>query len=74
MPTDADGGVHPLTVLLAGVGVWIFLEGAAYAVAPDLMRKLAEELSRLPPRELALAGLAAAFVGAGIVFMSVRMA
>ena len=43
-------------ILLAGVGMWFLLEGAAYAVAPDFMRRLAAMVTQLSTRELTLAG------------------
>ena len=47
--------------------------GVAYAAAPDFMRRLAEYLSRMPPREIALAGIGSAAVGAILIVIAVRV-
>lgn len=59
-------------LLLTGIGLWLFLEGVAYAAAPDFMRRMAEYLSRMPPREIALAGIGSAAVGAIFIVIAVR--
>ncbi|MCA8902335.1 MAG: DUF2065 domain-containing protein [Hyphomonas sp.] len=61
-------------ILLAGLGMWLFLEGAVYAIAPDAMRRLAVMLAQLSTRELAMAGLISATIGAGLVWLAVRLA
>ncbi|MEQ9504912.1 MAG: DUF2065 family protein [Hyphomonas sp.] len=63
-----------LTVLLAGIGVWLLAEGALCALAPDFMRQLAARLSALAPRDIALAGLGVAAIGALLVTIAVRTA
>ena len=63
-----------LTVVLAGFGFWLLAEGAMCALAPDLMRQLGARLASVSPRDLALAGLAAAALGALLVTIAVRTA
>lgn len=60
-------------ILLAGLGMWLFLEGAVYAIAPDAMRRLAVLLARLSTRELAMAGLVSAAIGACLIWLAVRL-
>ncbi len=63
-----------LTVLLAGFGVWLLIEGALCALAPDFMREMASRIQALAPRDLIVAGLAVASVGAVLVTLAVRTA
>lgn len=60
-------------ILLAGVGMWFLLEGAAYAVAPDFMRRLAVLVTQLSTRELTMAGLAGGAVGIGLIWLAVHL-
>lgn len=62
------------TVLLAGFGVWLLIEDALCALAPDYMRRLGQLLSNIPPRDLALGGLVVAAVGASLLILAVRTA
>lgn len=62
------------TVLLAGFGVWLLVEGALCALAPDYMRRIGQLLSSIPPRDLALGGLVVAAVGAALLIVAVRTA
>jgi uncharacterized protein YjeT (DUF2065 family) len=66
--------VSLLTILLAGFGVWLLVEGALCALAPDFMRDLAARVSSLPQRELVLAGLIVAGVGGVMLTLAVRTA
>lgn len=59
-------------LILCGIGVWLFLEGAAYAVAPDFMKRMAAMMADVSPRDLALTGLVSAAIGAAIVIFAVR--
>ncbi len=60
-----------LQMILAGIGIWLFVEGAIYAVAPDFMRRMAAFLARMPAREIALAGIGSAAVGAILMIIAV---
>ncbi|MEX1249676.1 MAG: DUF2065 family protein [Hyphomonas sp.] len=63
-----------LTVLLAGFGVWLLVEGSLCAIAPDFMRTLAFRVQSLCPRDLILAGLVVAAIGAALLTLAVRTA
>ena len=60
-------------IVLAGVGMWFLLEGAAYAVAPDFMRRMAVLLSQMSTRELTMAGLAGGAIGAALIWLAVHL-
>lgn len=59
-------------LILCGIGVWLFLEGAAYAVAPDFMKRMAALIASAHPREIMVSGLISAVLGAIIVIFAVR--
>ncbi|KCZ52983.1 DUF2065 domain-containing protein [Hyphomonas pacifica] len=61
-----------LKLILIGIGFWFFFEGAIYAVAPEFMRRMADYLSRMPGREIALAGIGSAAIGAILIVIAVR--
>jgi len=60
-------------ILLTGIGMWFLLEGVAYAVAPDFMRRMAVMVSQMGTRDLTIAGLAAAAIGAAILWLAVHL-
>jgi uncharacterized protein YjeT (DUF2065 family) len=64
--------VSKLYLILAAAGIWFFVEGAIYAVAPDFMRRMAARLSEMSSRDVAFAGLASAVVGAALLVFAVR--
>jgi len=64
--------VSILYLMLAAAGLWFFLEGAIYAIAPDFMRRMAARLAEMPSRDVAFAGLASAVFGALLVVFAVR--
>ncbi|MEZ5953276.1 MAG: DUF2065 domain-containing protein [Hyphomonas sp.] len=61
-------------ILLAGLGMWLLIEGAVYAIAPDAMRRMAALLTQMSTRELTMAGLIGAAVGLGILWLAVQLA
>ncbi|KCZ56362.1 hypothetical protein HY29_08710 [Hyphomonas beringensis] len=61
-----------LKLILIGIGMWFFIEGAIYAVAPEFMRRMAAFLTRMPGREIALAGIGSAAIGAILIVIAVR--
>jgi uncharacterized protein len=61
-----------IQLILIGIGMWLFIEGAIYAVAPEFMRRVAEFLARMPGREIALAGIGSAAIGAIFIVIAVR--
>ena len=60
-------------IILAAIGLWLFLEGAAYAVAPDFMRRMAAFLAQQPSRDIAFAGLGSAVLGAILIIIAVQL-
>jgi uncharacterized protein YjeT (DUF2065 family) len=63
-----------LTILLAGIGLWLLVEGALVALAPEVMRRIAARLAATPASDLVWAGLGAALLGGALVTLAVRTA
>lgn len=59
--------------LLAGVGVWLLVEGSLCALAPDLVRRLGRLLGEMPSRDLALGGLIVSGTGLCLLLVAVSM-
>ena len=57
------------TDLLQGVAVVLALEGIAYAVAPEAMRRALVVLVTAPESRLRLGGLVAAAIGVAIAWL-----
>ena len=55
--------------VVAAVGLILALEGALYALFPDLMRRLAAQMVQTPGDTLRLAGVVSAAAGVAIVWM-----
>jgi uncharacterized protein YjeT (DUF2065 family) len=58
-----------LTGLLQGVAVVLALEGIAYAVAPEMMRRALVVLIQAPEQRLRMGGLIAAVLGVGTAWL-----
>lgn len=58
-----------LTSLLQGVAVVLALEGIAYALAPEAMRRALVVLITTPESRLRLGGLVAAVLGVGLAWL-----
>ena len=56
--------------LLLGLGVALALEGALYAAAPGLMKRIAAAAGLADPGQLRLAGLAALALGVALVWLA----
>lgn len=56
-----------LTALLVGVGVALALEGAAYALAPEAMKRFLTQIMDMPGDQLRIAGLVALVSGVVLV-------
>ncbi|MFN4184987.1 MAG: DUF2065 domain-containing protein [Hyphomonas sp.] len=63
-----------ITLALAGFGVWLLVEGALCAIAPEYMRRIGQLLSNMPARDLAIGGLVVAALGVGLLMLAVRTA
>ena len=56
-------------LLLVGLGLALFLEGAAYAVMPESFKKLLIAAAGQPAAKLRIMGLTLAAIGVAIVWM-----
>ncbi len=56
--------------LLLGLGVALALEGALYAAAPGLMKRITAAAGLSEPGRLRIAGLAALALGVGLVWLA----
>ncbi len=55
--------------LLTALALVLVLEGLLYAVFPEQMKRMVVTILSVPPGTLRVAGLAAAVVGVGIVWL-----
>ena len=60
------------TILLAGLGVAIALEGVVYALVPGTMKDVIARIGDMSPDRLRLAGLTALCLGVVLVALAVR--
>lgn len=56
-----------VTTLLIGLGVALALEGAAYALAPETMKRFLSQIMDMPGDQLRIAGLVALVSGVALV-------
>ncbi|MGK0266958.1 MAG: hypothetical protein ACI82N_001211 [Maricaulis sp.] len=56
-----------VTALLVGIGVALALEGAAYALAPEAMKRFLSQIMDMPGDQLRIAGLVALVSGVVLV-------
>lgn len=61
-------------LLLAAFGLMLVFEGLAYALAPDMMKRMAAMIASLSPEDLRRSGLMAAIIGALLAYVVVRFA
>jgi uncharacterized protein YjeT (DUF2065 family) len=54
--------------LIVGIGLVFVIEGLLYAAFPNAMRKMVEDVTRLPDSNLRGVGIAALFIGVAIVW------
>jgi len=66
-----DSSILPL--LLAAFGLWFLIEGLAYAVAPDAMKRFLEWAARMTPPEIRSAGIWTAVLGAILFYGALRL-
>jgi uncharacterized protein YjeT (DUF2065 family) len=62
-----------MSELLLAVGLIFLLEGISYALFPDKMKELMQELQSLPPDVLRRVGLIVATIGAVIIYFIKRL-
>ena len=58
-----------MTALLTALGLAIAIEGAAYALFPDGMKRMMQQVQELPPGMLRNAGMTAMIFGVGAVWV-----
>ena len=59
-------------LILAALGLWLALEGLAYALAPDLMRRFGAWIAGLPPDEIRQSGLVSVILGLVLLYLAVH--
>jgi len=59
-------------LLLAALGLWLALEGLAYALAPDFMKRFGAWLARLPAAEIRQSGLISVLIGLALLYIAMR--
>ncbi|MEO0465297.1 MAG: DUF2065 domain-containing protein [Pseudomonadota bacterium] len=60
------------TVFLAAFGLWFLIEGAAYAVFPDEMKRFLDWAARLSPPDIRSSGIWTAALGAVLIYVAIR--
>ncbi len=65
-------GLAPWTLALAALGLWFLIEGLAYVLFPDAMKRFLDWAARLPVAELRNAGLWTAASGAILLYIALR--
>ena len=58
-----------MSELGVALGLVLALEGAVYALFPDLMKRMAAEVVRAPGDTLRIAGLVSAACGVAVVYL-----
>jgi uncharacterized protein YjeT (DUF2065 family) len=55
--------------VVAAVGLILVLEGALYALFPDLMKRMAQQVIHTPGDTLRIAGVVSAAIGVALVWL-----
>lgn len=61
-----------LTIILAGIGVWLLIEGAIYAGAPGAMKRFGAWLAEMPDATIRQSGMWSMAIGALLLYVMVR--
>lgn len=61
------------TVFLAALGLWFVIEGLAYAIAPDAMKRFLEWAARLGVPEIRSAGVWTSVLGVLLLYAGLRL-
>ena len=62
-----------LVIIFAALGLWFAIEGAAYALAPDAMKRFLEWAARMTPPEIRSAGVWTALFGIILLYVALRL-
>lgn len=62
----------PVELITFGIGAWLLMDGLVFGLLPGLMKQLIAYLREADETDIVRAGLLAAAIGAGIVYVSVR--
>lgn len=60
------------TLFVAAFGLWFLLEGAAYALFPDEMKRFLEWAARMTPGDIRSSGIWTALFGALLLYVALR--
>jgi uncharacterized protein YjeT (DUF2065 family) len=58
-----------MTEVAAAIGLILALEGALYALFPELMKRMAQQVTQTPGDTLRIAGVISAVVGVVLVWL-----
>jgi len=61
------------SILLAGLGLWLLIEGMLYALGPSAMQRFGDWLARLPEETIRQAGLWSMGLGGVLLYTMVRL-
>ena len=61
------------SIFLTGLGLVLVLEGALYALFPNAMQNMMEQMRQMPPDTLRRGGLAIAFIGFALIYFLYRV-
>lgn len=68
MPSD----LPVWTLFFAAFGLWLLIEGAAYAAFPNEMKRFLDWAARLAPTEIRSSGIWTAVFGAILLYVALR--
>ncbi len=61
-----------LSIILAGLGLWFVVEGAMYALSPEMMKRFGAWLAQLPDDAVRQSGILSMVIGALIFYVMLR--
>lgn len=53
--------------------MWLLLEGAIYAIAPDFMKQMSARIQQMDVKDIAVSGLLSAGLGVGLLYLAMRL-
>ncbi|MEM1150173.1 MAG: DUF2065 domain-containing protein [Pseudomonadota bacterium] len=67
----AENSIWPL--FIAAFGLWFLIEGLAYALAPETMKRFLDWAARLAPTDIRSSGAWTAVLGAILLYGALRL-